>query len=128
MMSRLAAEGEQIFAIWQERRAAVPSRGTGYALGSPAMKATQESHEPLSEAARNALQDLKQATHEALLKPVADKTHEMAGKAQASCQALSACTRNEAERLETWACKHPMRSVTFAFVTGVLIGIAVFRE
>ncbi|HYF34574.1 MAG TPA: hypothetical protein VD994_04730 [Prosthecobacter sp.] len=92
------------------------------------MNSSSERHESFSEAARHALQDIKQATRERLLQPLTEGGRQLAHKAQSGCHAMAQSTRQDFERIECWAAQYPTRSLGLAFAAGVLLGISLFRH
>jgi len=92
------------------------------------MNSIPERYESMSDAARHALRDVKQATRESLLQPISEGAREIAHQAQSGCHAMAESTRHEFERIEMWASKHPTRALGVAFAAGVVLSLALFRR
>ena len=82
----------------------------------------------LGAAARHAVSDVKQATRDSLLQPIAEGTREVVQKAQSGCHAMAESTAHDFQRIEAWASQHPVRAIGLAFGAGLFLGVFLFRH
>ncbi|MDZ4288588.1 MAG: hypothetical protein U0984_11550 [Prosthecobacter sp.] len=92
------------------------------------MNSIPDRQETVTAAARHAFQDLKQATRDSLIQPLAEGTREVVHTAQSGCHAMAKSTGQEFHRLESWAVQNPTRAAGLVFAAGVLTGICLFRR
>ena len=90
--------------------------------------AIRDSVENLKETARGAYEDLKTATQDHIMDPLASTGRKIARAAHDGVESAADCGRRSLERTESWITTNPFSAVGVAFGTGILAGVYLLSK
>lgn len=86
-------------------------------------KSIRHSVDNLKETALDAYHDLRDATHDHLVEPLADAGHRVAKATRHGMENVADYSRRGAHRTESWISSNPLPATGIAFGAGLLAGM-----